>query len=209
MSEKDPQNILVEEILKDARTRGEREMKKAGTEAQKIIADAKAGARVETGKALEESRKRVEVKRRMILRTVDQEVARKKLAARDEIVRDVLEQAKARLHHLSGESYRQSVTRLALDAIRQMPADAFVLKVCARPGEDLDAEALASEIVKGLRAQGKEYSLSVKLIPDTRGGVVIESADGKLRWDNSFDARLQRLRADLRRVLAPMLFGDT
>ena len=209
MPQKDPQEVLSEEILGDARRRADREIARARTEAEKLVANAKAAAQAEMDKVLEAARARAEARRGMILRTVAQEVARGKLRARDGVLQRVLEQAGTRLQDLSGEQYRRSVISLALEAVRQMPADSFVLKVSVPPGGALDANALASEIKERLRADGRADSLSVELVPHASRGVVIESADGRMRWDNSYDARLRRLRPDLRRFLFPMLFGET
>jgi len=39
--------------------------------------------------------------------------------------------------------------------------------------------------------------------------VIVFSEDKRLRWDNTFDARLRRLRSDLRRRIAPVLLEET
>ena len=40
-------------------------------------------------------------------------------------------------------------------------------------------------------------------------GVIGEAPDGAVRWDNTYDVRLQRLREDIRRNIAPVLFEET
>lgn len=51
---------------------------------------------------------------------------------------------------------------------------------------------------------------SVKLTPDgnsiqTLGGVVLTSSDGTVKFDNTFEARLERLRPTLRKQVADIL----
>jgi V/A-type H+-transporting ATPase subunit E len=58
------------------------------------------------------------------------------------------------------------------------------------------------------RLGGARWSLEI--VPDEAHapGVVVETADGRLRFDNTFDARLERTRDELRQALAEVLFVD-
>jgi len=49
--------------------------------------------------------------------------------------------------------------------------------------------------------------MQVEEAPIAGGGVLIETADGRLRLDNSFAARLQRQHDELRRLVAGVLFS--
>ena len=78
----------------------------------------------------------------------------------------------------------------------------------AAPGTSLDESSLASEITAALQKKGKTVNLRVQVQPGPFKGVVVESAEGTLRWDNTFEARLRRLRPGLRRLTIPILFEE-
>ena len=207
MASENAQAILAEEILADARRHGERLLKEARAEAEKTLARARAVAQAETEKTLAKAHERARQRGEMVVRAAGQELARRKLQAREEIVREVLAEAERRLAASSGAAYRQTIARLAAAAARELPADEVVLRV-GGGGEKLAAAALDAEIHDALAGDGRNTRLRIELEPSAPRGVVAESADGRLRWDNTFAARLRRQHAALRRLLAPLLFEE-
>lgn len=208
MATADAQKVLADEILQDAKRKTEEILSAAKAEAEKIVGQAKASAQSEAEKILAEHRARAGKRAEMALRMVEQQVARGKLHARDTVIQAALAQAAAQLVEISGQAYREAVVRLAVAAARHMPAGDLVAKVTAVPGADLDENSLASEIAAGLQKEGKTVNIRVEVRPGPFKGVVIESAEGKLRWDNTFEARLRRLRPGLRRLAIPILFEE-
>ncbi|MGO8705638.1 MAG: V-type ATP synthase subunit E [Candidatus Brocadiia bacterium] len=208
MATEDAQKVLADEILQDAKRKAEDIQSAAKAEAGKILAQAKATAQSEAEKILAEHRARAGKRAAMTLQMVEQQVARGKLHARDTVIQSALEQAAVRLMEISGEAYKQDVVRLAAAAARQMPAGDLTVKVTAAPGANLDESSLASEIAAALQKEGKTVNLSVKVRSGPARGVVVESADGKLRWDNTFEERLRRLRPGLQRLTIPILFEE-
>ena len=142
----------------------------------------------------------------MILRSVDQEVSRRKRQARERIILDILERAGAALKQLAPETYRKTVIRLAAEAMGRMPCREFAAKVSASPNDALESAALESEIAGRLRDRNDAGSIRVEVRTDLPPGVIVESGDDRLRWDNTFAARLRRLRTDIRRSVAALLF---
>jgi vacuolar-type H+-ATPase subunit E/Vma4 len=90
-----------------------------------------------------------------------------------------------------------------------MPASEFVAKVGAVAGLNLDTDSPASEIAAALRKEGRTVSVRVQPHSIPVRGVLVESSDGKLRWDNTFEGRLRRLRPTLRRLCVPIVFEET
>ena len=60
-----------------------------------------------------------------------------------------------------------------------------------------------------LLREGREVSLKAEPVRGPSKGVIVLSEDGRLRWDNTFEARFRRLRTDLRRRVAPMLLEES
>jgi len=209
MAGEDAQKILAEEILQDARRRASEIQAAAKAEAEKMLSEAQAVARTEAEKILAEHNARAQRRAEMILRMVKQEVARGKLRARDTVIQAALDQAWERLSNIPLDEYQKVVTGLAVAAIRQMPASDFVVKVGVVAGLNLDAESLASEIVAALSKEGRTVNVRVQPHSTPAHGVLVESADGRLRWDNTFEGRLTRLRPMLRRLSIPIVFEET
>jgi vacuolar-type H+-ATPase subunit E/Vma4 len=208
MATQDAQKILADEILQDAKRKTDEILSAARAQAEKLVAQAKATAQSEAEKILAEHRARAGKRAEMTLRMVEQQVARGKLHARDTVIQAALEQAAAQLVEISGDAYKEAVVRLAVAAARHMPAGDLVVKVTAAPGANLDEGSLASEIAAALQKEGKTVNLRVMVQPGSSKGVVVESAEGKLRWDNTFEERLRRLRPGLQRLTIPILFEE-
>ena len=208
MATEDAQKILADEILQDAKRKTDEILSAAKAEAEKIVRQAKATAQSEAEKILSEHRARAGKRAEMTLRMVEQQVARGKLHARDTVIQAALEQAAAHLVEISGEAYKEAVVRLAVAAARHMPAGDLVAKVTAAPGANLDESSLASEIAAALQKEGKTVNIRVEVQSGPSKGVVVESAEGKLRWDNTFEERLRRLRPGLQRLTIPILFEE-
>jgi len=208
MATEEAQKILADEILRDAKRKSDEILKAAGAEAEKIVRQAKATAQSEAEKIIAEHRARAAKRAEMTLRMVEQQVARGKLHARDAVIQAVLGQAAAQLAEISGEAYKAAVVRLAVAAAHQMPLGDLVVKVTGAPGANLEESSLASEILAALRNEGTTVNIRVEVKSGPYKGVVVESADGKLRWDNTFEERLRRLRPGLQKLAIPILFEE-
>ncbi len=208
MATEDAQKILADEILQDAKRKADEILSAAKAEAEKVLQKAKATAQSEAEKIVAEHRARTAKRAEMTLQMVEQQVARGKLHARDAVIQSALQQAGAQLMETSGEAYRAAVVRLAVAAARQMPAGDLLVKVTAVPGTNLDESSLASEMAAALQKERATVNIRVTVQPGPSKGVVVESAEGKLRWDNTFEERLRRLRPGLQRLTIPILFEE-
>ena len=115
--------------------------------------------------------------------------------------------ALAKLRSREGFDYRRVLSRLAVDGIAAMRGDAFVLRL-AKADAALGA-SLAAEVAA---AAGEKTGCAVKVTVSEapgafEGGVIVESAAGSERVDNSFAGRMKRVEADLRFEVAEALFG--
>lgn len=209
MSNEKAQQILAEEIVEDARKRAERTIARTQAEVEKIVAQARADAEAQAKKIRTEAEQRARRKAEMIVRMVDQEVARRKLRAREAVVQQVLDEAKKRLDAMSGDEYKRSLIQLAAAAMREMPCEEFLVHVSTQAEDHIAPAWLVAEMGKALSEHGRKALIQVELRADLPKGVVVKSVDGRLQWDNTFDTRLKRLRAGLRRRIVPGLFGET
>ncbi|MDA8384010.1 MAG: V-type ATP synthase subunit E family protein [Betaproteobacteria bacterium] len=116
------------------------------------------------------------------------------------------------------EALRDRLRALADDEHAYLPVFERLLGQAARAieHEELVAEVVARDLA---RLQGSWESLARKAAPGKRielspqcrdpiGGVVVRDVDNTVRIDNSIEGRMERLTANLQRVIAERLYGD-
>ena len=122
------------------------------------------------------------------------------LKARETLLEDAIAQARAQLEHFATHADAPRVLRALInEAVAALPHQPLYLQVhptylplLEKTRKDLDAAD----------------RLTPKPDESVAGGVILESEDGRLRFDNSFDARLHRRKDDVRRLAADVLFTD-
>lgn len=203
------ERVLGDEVLADARRRAERIRRRGRRDAERIRRQAEKEAQRVAEEILSEAHRRAEHSARMILATLDVEVHKATLNLKEEIVQACLEAAWRKLLRKDDYDYPAVVTRLAVSALARMPGREFILQVS---NEDRDRlpEDLPRRIEEAVqREHHREVKVRLAAEPGRfAGGCVVLSADGRLRYDNSFEARRRRLQQQLRRTAAQALFGD-
>jgi V/A-type H+-transporting ATPase subunit E len=122
------------------------------------------------------------------------------------LVQSVLEDVKSRLAQVAEDSelYLPLLKGYLARGAGAIERDDLVARVAAR-----DLPRLAprwGEIVKET-APGKRVTLAPQPL-ETLGGVMLESADGRIRVDNTFEGRLERLQAEVHRAVSERLFAS-
>jgi len=199
------EKVLSDEILKDAATKADRIRKRAEREAKKTLAAAATEAEAAQEKVLGVARGRADRAAQSILATVEQEAARDLAAAREAELDKMFEAARQRLLDRSACDYPAVVAALAAQAIQAMAADGVTLEL-AEADRAMATEAWLADI---RRRVGRDVAITVSQEPAAiADGIVVRSADGHLLYDNSFAARLRRLKPELRRELAAKVFQE-
>jgi len=175
----------------------------AAERAERIRAAAAAEAEaLRTGaRALGEARGRQASAKRVAV--AETESRRAWLWAREQLIDEVLDAARQRLARFPDVDDGPRILHALIDeALRALPAGAVVVRVSAAGAALLDRAAC-----DGL-GRGR-WELAVNTDGAPTAGVVVESADGRVRFDNSFEARMRRGREHLRRlVLDTLLAGE-
>ncbi len=160
--------------------RGEQEARR---ESQRILAEARIKARREQVKAQEEVvQKSFDTARKTLLKMADEKKA-------------------------AGIEYRDVLERL----IRESTVSSGIqsLEVLVNPR---DQGLVSQDVLSRIAAQaGKELGMTMSLrVSDEplacMGGVVVRSADGKVRVENTFESRIERFREAIRTQVAKELF---
>lgn len=146
---------------------------------------------------LDDTVRRIEIERHQRLYRAREEVKAGQARVREDFLRQTIDLAGERLGVLrEGDGYAsvlERLTREALDALGEPGARVHI---------DPRDEAVARALIKDLPNQP---GLIADLEAD--GGVVIDSADGRIRVDNTFASRLARAGEVYRRELFDRLFG--
>jgi len=183
---------------------------KVKEEAQQIIKEAeqKAWAEIERAEKekearfLEEKRKATEEAQREAARVLSQASmeARKEISgAKAQVIDKILSRVRSTL--LENTDNRDSLMSLTKEAIAELNTGKVRIYVSPRDMSTMQ------EIVK----EDKELGDKVIEIRETNcaGGVISESADGKIRINNTCDVRLEMLLPQLLPEIGRELFGDS
>ncbi len=181
----------ISQLLAEARER-----------AQRIRTTAEEQARAIRDSAHREGEERGRVRAAALLSDADAQGRMEILRAREAELDAAIELARQQLA-AAGADPRASALAVALirEGLSALPAGPVRVRLpapwaallSAAPRRDLEAERWSLEVVP-------------EEIPG--GGVILETMDRRLRFDNSFGARIRRRRAQLRRLAADTLFGN-
>jgi len=206
---KDSEKVLSDEILADARRRGERAVKRAEADAKKLIEQALAEAKAVGDAALADVERRLARERQVFDASLLHDERMRRLAVQGRLLDETFDRALERLRSREGCDYRAVVVNLAVEAIGEIGGDAFVLRPDAADLESMGATLPADAAASARRKIGRDVTVTAGPAAG-RGiaGIIVESADGRRRVDNSFAERLRRMRDDLRFDVADVLFGS-
>ncbi|MFO8014060.1 MAG: V-type ATP synthase subunit E [Phycisphaerae bacterium] len=196
----DPQQVLTDEILADARRQADRLRRRAERDAKATIDKAEREAETDRSERLDKARAEADRRRRLTLASVPVEEGRMRAARIEEVLEDIRTAARERLLAREGYEYRAALVRLAAEALAAMEGRTFVLELSGA-----DRDALGPDVAAAVRDRDGREGLDVALAAepaDIAGGVIVRDAEGRQRWDNSLAARLARLWWALRRRVA-------
>ena len=191
----DPQRVLSEEILADARRQSERLIRRAKTDAEQIVAKAEAENEKEHRERIEAARAEAHRRSALVLATVGVEAGRMRIRRAEEVLQGIYNEARKRIERREGFDYRQTVVVLAAAAISRMEGNRFVLTISEADREALGA-GLAEEVSRRVGRKGLDVTVNTE--GAAAGGVIIRDAEGRQRWDNSLAGRLERFWPALR-----------
>lgn len=148
-------------------------------------------------KILETSVKQAESTRRQIIGAAELAARNTRLKSLEKAVNEVFDLATKEISSTSGSSYEKSIAGLIEEGIGVIGQKA---KVQCSPK---DKKAVSSAIKK---LEGGQVKLTLDDTPvETMGGVVLTTHDGSIRFDNTFEARLERMKPTLRKDVAGIL----
>ena len=151
------------------------------------------------GKILETGEKQAESVKRQIIGAAELDARNAQLRSLEKAVNEAFDLAAKQISAVSGASQEKALASLIEEGLEVIGPRARV--------------SCASKDRKAVSAAMKKLGNTAKLSldeedVDTLGGVILTTTDGTVRFDNTFEARLERMRPTLRKAVAAILTGD-
>lgn len=181
---------IIQKIKSDAEAQAKEVLMQAEKEASSLLEQAKADAKLKADQILEDGKAKAENEKKILLSQANQELKRKTLEAKEEVIAQCFSMAKEELKGLSGPRYKKIVKKLIEEGV--YPIDGKAIVLVTRPEDKEVAKSL------GIEVAGQTEGL---------GGVIVKSKDGRVTVDNTFDGILKRKYYEIRVEVGKLLFS--
>ena len=159
-------------------------------------------ARKETAEAVAKilggSVKQAESVKRQIIGSAELEARNSQLKSRERAVNEAFEGAMGEISASTGADYQEAISKLIREGLEVIGPQARIQ--CASK----DRKVVEAAIKK---LTGKENVVLDEEPIETMGGVAMTTTDASVRFDNTFEARLERMKPTLRKEAAAILTG--
>jgi V/A-type H+/Na+-transporting ATPase subunit E len=194
--------MLERAILTEARDEADQIKAEAQTKVEAIRKRAQEQAEGERKSILDNAQRDAERLRGQAVATAQLKARSQELAYREQLLDRVFKAAKEKLSDIQKRpDYDQIAAGLLREALSQLRVSKATVRMDGITRKSLKQNTL-DEISKELNAEFKLDAL------EDGTGIVVEAADGKLRYDNTLETRLDRLQGALRSSVYKVLMGE-
>ncbi len=202
MSIKEGLSAIASELLGDAQGEAEATIVDAEKQAKEALQAAKQQADQSYQSIVSQAKAQAEAEKRKILSLAEVEIRNRILKIKEEIVDAAFNRSVEKLNaFVKTKQYRDYFLRLVEDSSKKIGFKYLIIHVNAKDKAWLKQVSLDN--------LSRKVQLEIKLSDQAEnfiGGVRIETADGKILYDNTIDNRLQELKPYLRGEVAKILF---
>jgi len=203
-------NESVKEICNRIKEDGEKEIGSILDKAEKTALEIIKKAEDERDRVVKEILAKAEekglVERKRQLSGVQIEIKREKLKIREEVITNVMKKVRVSLEDARTQSGYSGILReLIIEGIGALDGKSFFVFVDRR-----DFNLTEKEVIPAVRDEfnGRIENIGIKeLEKESIGGVKIGVPGGNVVYDNRFEARLYRLRDDIRNLIFEEIFS--
>jgi len=174
-----------------------RELQEGRGQALSTVESSRGETKATVAKILESGVKQAESLKRQIIGTAELEVRNAQLKTLEKAVVEVFDAAIKELQDESSSRYEKSLAYLVKEGIEAIGPKARIY--C----RDKDRKAVSS-LVNKLGGGQSRLILEEKSV-DTVGGVIMSTMDGSVGFDNTIEARLERMKQTLRMEVSTAL----
>ncbi len=197
-------DLLTDAVLSEARAEAEKILAEARQAAEKVQREAQEEADNEYKAIIERANLNADRIRRQAIASTQLNARTTQLAQREKLLVKVFDNANQQLSSIQQWSdYNQIAMRLLREALANLHAEKVVIHA-DESAEKFFTPAALQKLSEELKM---ELSLGEPLKQST--GVLIETEDKRLRYDNTLETRLSRLQNSLRTSVYHLLMGET
>ena len=200
---------IINEIEKSTEQKVSVILSEAEKKADAILNDAKKKAEEQERSILDRGEQEAQRESQRILAEARIRARREKVMAQEKVVQRSFEKASDILSTTAESQNAEVLKSLIKESVDASGALSFEVLLTSRDRGLVTKDSLL-EIVRQTdagRGSDIESRISEEVL-SCMGGVVVRSTDGKVRVDNTFEARLERFRDGIRMRVAKELFGQ-
>ena len=180
---------LIKRIEEESAQEIKQIQQQAKKQAHEIIKEAQAAAKLKADHLLEQGKQHSDNVQKILISKAHQDVNRKLMNVKEAIIEECFQQAHTKLAELKTAEYRNIASVLLKQGSQRLQNPGSVI---VSRNEDKDI--------------AKKHALTVAGTQQTIGGMIIQSKDGKLTIDNTFEGILQRKKHEIRTEVGKILF---
>jgi len=194
---------LHNRILSDARLKAAGIVEQAEEKSKQILEESQSQAQRDANDILSKASLEAESIRRSILSSRIRANRLRILEEKNKIVQSVLKSVEQRLSDIARtDKFESTLKRLVLEAGEAGGTDNAVVKGGFRNAEKKSLQSLGESLPKGTKLLADETAI------DELGGVIASDPEGKMSFNNSFKARIERLDNQLLTTISSTIFGE-
>ncbi len=197
-------DLLTEAVLSEARAESEKILAEARESAEKVRHEAQEEADEEYRVIIERANQNADRIRRQSIASAQLNARTTTLAQREKLLAKVFDAASQQLASIQQWSdYNQIAANLLREALKNLNAKDVVIHA-----DETAQKFFTPQVLQKLSEELKmELCLGEPLKKST--GVLIETSDQRLRYDNTLETRLSRMQNSLRTSVYHLLMGET
>jgi V/A-type H+/Na+-transporting ATPase subunit E len=195
--------LLSKAVMKEAQSEAEQTLSRAKEDALKIQQKAQDQAETERKGILERASQEEERIRRQAIATAEMRARTLQLKKREELLKGVFEEAHKQLGSLQQWSdYDRIVRKLLREALTHLETSSALVRA-----DEVTLQYLTDELLEEISKE-LDVKIQVKGTLEQGTGVIVETEDGRRRFDNTLETRLDRMQDALRAPVYRLLVGD-
>jgi vacuolar-type H+-ATPase subunit E/Vma4 len=194
---------LRNRILSDAKLKAAGIVEQAEDKSKQILDEAQAQAQRDANDIISRASLEAESIRRSILSSRIRANRLRILDEKNKIVQSVLKSVEKSLSNIaSSDQFESTLKRFVAEAVEAVGTVNALVKIGFRNADKKSLQSLGQSLPKGTKLLAEETAI------DDLGGVVASDPEGKMIFNNSFRARLERLDNQLLTIISSTIFGE-
>jgi len=182
----------IDKILKQTEIENLSSLKKSFEESLEILTKSQTSLEENYDKIIDDGKKEAEKIEKQIIGSSDLESRNKQILLVEDSIKKVFEKAIEKISSSThNENYSKLMESLLEESINALGTSDVIISTNSKD----------KEVVQGLLSKFSGAKLSSGLI-DCLGGVEVKSKDGSMMFDNTIDARIERMKPLIRKDIA-------